>query len=166
MGRPKGAADPRGPRVLTGQARQARAVELRIQGWTYEQIRAELGYASRGSVHEAITGLLKRRERPLADDLAKIHLAQLDLAIRPVMDQVQAHIDGTRRMSAKQAGVVTLALTRNLAAQARYVDVYSSAQGMGPVVSLLERLLEAPPADDQDPDDPMTVTDSVLNTPD
>ena len=72
------------------------------------------------------------------------------------MDQVTAHIEGRRRLSPKQAGAVTLALTRNLAAQARYVDVYSDSQGLGPVASLLEQLLTSPP-DGADPDDPMTV---------
>lgn len=152
-----------GRQAVKARERQARAIELRILGWTLEQIAAELGYRNRSSAHDAITAGLAHRTKPLADELAKVHMAQLELAIRPVMDQIEAHISGRRRMSAKQAGVVTLAVTRNLAAQAKYVDVYSGAQGIGPVVSLLQQLLESPP-DGVDPDDPMTATtEDVLN---
>jgi hypothetical protein len=45
-----------------------------------------------------------------------------------------------------------------LAQQAKYVDVYSQGQGLGPVVSLLEALLDPVNAPlGADPDDPMTV---------
>jgi len=152
----KGAANPTSPRMLTARARQARAVELKVQGWTHAQISEELNYSGPGAVTQAIAAQLKRRERPAADELAKIHLERLELAIRPVMQRVQEHIDGVRPMSVKQIAAIELALTRNLAAQAKYVDVYSEGQGLGPVVSLLDRLLSSAP-DGVDPDDPMTI---------
>jgi hypothetical protein len=54
-----------------------------------------------------------------------------------------------------------LALVRVLSQQARYVDVYSQGQGLGPVVSLLEQLLTTVPAG-ADPDDPMTIDATPL----
>lgn len=153
----QGAASKTGQRIVTARERQARAVELRVRGWTLEQIAAELQYRGTSSVSEAIKAQLARRERPAADELAKIHLERLELAIRPVMDKIQEHITGKRVLSVKQISALQLALVRNLAQQAKYVDVYSEGQGLGPVVSLLDRLLSTTPVG-FDPDDPMTIT--------
>ena len=43
----RGAADKTGPQRLKAAERAQRAVELRIQGWTLDQIAEELGYRSR-----------------------------------------------------------------------------------------------------------------------
>lgn len=152
----QGAASKTGQRIVTARERQARAVELRVRGWTLEQIAVELGYRGTSSVAEAIKAQLARRERPAAEELAKIHMSQLELGIRPVMDKITAHIDGTKPLNVKQIGALQLALVRNIAQQAKYVDVYSEGQGLGPVVSLLDRLLSSAP-EGVDPDDPMTI---------
>lgn len=152
----KGAANPTSPRMLTARARQARAVELKVLGWTHQQISDELDYSGPGAVTQAISAQLKRRERPAAEELAKLHMAQLELAIRPVMDKIAAHIDGTAPLEVDQIGALQLALVRNIGQQAKYVDVYAEGQGLGPIVSLLDRLMSSPP-DGVDPDDPMTI---------
>jgi hypothetical protein len=112
-------------------------------------------------VSEGITLALQRREKPAADELARIHMERLEMAARAVMKRISADQDaGSGRLSAGQLSKHTLSLTRILAAQAKYVDVYSEGQGLGPVVSLLEQLLSTPPAG-ADPDDPMLMdTDS------
>jgi len=42
-------------------ARRARAIQLRAQGWTYEQIANELGYANRGTVCHIVNDALAAR---------------------------------------------------------------------------------------------------------
>jgi hypothetical protein len=157
----RGAAAATSKENVTGRERQAKAVELRIQGWTLERIRDELGYRSVSSVHEGITAQLKRREKPGADELAAIHMAQLDRAAALVMGPIQRALDGGRALGPKQISAMVLSLTRILAQQAKYVDVYSEGQGLGPVVSLLEQLMASPPAG-VDPDDPMTITSETV----
>lgn len=149
----RGATAITGRRHVTARERQVRAVELRVAGQTLDEIAATLGYRSRGAVHDAIEACLARREKPPADQLAAIHMDRLEHAVRRVMGRLVS----PEELSVKQIAALTLSLTRLLAAQARYVDVYSSAQGMGPVVSLLEQLLSSPP-EGVDPDDPMTVS--------
>lgn len=153
----QGAAAVTSEQNLRGRERQAMAVELRVQGFTLQQISDQLGYRSAASVHEAIKSQLKRREKPGADQLAEIHMAQLDKAARLVMAPIQRALDGGRQLGPKQISAMVLSLTRVLAQQAKYVDVYSEGQGLGPVVSLLEQLMSTPP-DGTDPDDPMTIT--------
>lgn len=121
-----------------------------------QQIADELHYRGTSSVAEAIKAQLARRERPAADELAKVHLERLELAIRPIMDRLRQHLDGELPMGMDEISAMQLALVRNQAQQARYIDVYSEGQGLGPVVSLLDRLLSNAP-EGVDPDDPMTI---------
>lgn len=150
----RGAASPTRPENLTARERQARAVELRVQGFTLDEIATMLGYSHRASVGKAIDSQLKRRERPAADQLAQIHMDRLEAACKRIM----AQLTRAKPLNPRQLAQTTLSLTRVLAAEAKYVDVYSEGQGLGPVASLLERLLDpgSAPAG-ADPDDPMTV---------
>lgn len=149
----RGAASTTRPANLTTRERQAKCLELRIMGHTLEEIAASTGYSSAASVSNAISSALKRREKPLADELAAIHMARLEVAAKKVMGKLVK--DG---LSTRAIGQATLALQRILAQQSRYVDVYSQGQGLGPVVSLLEKLLDPANAPDgADPDDSMTV---------
>jgi hypothetical protein len=152
----RGVALPTNPHRLTGAARQARALELRVLGWTYDEIAREIGYKSRGAVGEAIKAALARREKPAADELARIHMDRLELAARSVMRRI-GDDQARGNLTAGQLSKHVLSLTRILAQQARYVDVYSEGQGLGPVVSLLDQLLRTAPVG-ADPDDPMTVS--------
>lgn len=157
----RGEALPTSPRRVTAAQRQARAIELRVLGWTFEEIMVDTGYRSRGAVSDAIKAGMSRREKPAADELARIHLERIEMATRSVMkrihaDQVKGHL------SAGQLSRHVLSLTRLLQQQARYVDVYSEGQGLGPVVSLLEQLISTPPAG-VDPDDPMMIPGAEIN---
>jgi hypothetical protein len=69
---------------------------------------------------------------------------------------LRQHLDGELPMGMDEISAMQLALVRNQAQQARYIDVYSEGQGLGPVVSLLDRLLSTAP-EGVDPDDPMTI---------
>ena len=59
-------------------ARRARAIELRAQGWTYEQIADELGYANRGTVCHIVSDALAAREVEAVEDLRFLERARLD----------------------------------------------------------------------------------------
>jgi hypothetical protein len=129
---------------------------MRVRGFTLQQIADELGYRSPAGAANAIETEMGKRARPAAEALAKLHMERLELLVKPVMDKAAAHIDGRVTLSVKQINGLTLALTRNLAAQAKYVDVYAEGQGLGPIASLLDRLLSSAP-EGVDPDDPMTI---------
>ena len=154
MPAPRGAASPTHPNRLTARERGARAVELRVLGWTLDEIAKELQFTHRAAAGKAIAAQMARREKPAADQLAQIHMDRLELACRRIM----AKLNRDKALTTRQLAQATLSLTRVLAAEAKYVDVYSEGQGLGPVASLLEKLLDptAAPAG-TDPDDPMTV---------
>lgn len=119
-----------------------------------DEIAEHLGYTHRAAVHKAIAAQLARREKPAADQLAQIHMDRLELACRRIM----AKLSREKPLTSRQLAQATLSLTRVLAAEAKYVDVYSEGQGLGPVASLLEKLLDPSSAPaGADPDDPMTV---------
>lgn len=59
-------------------ARRARAIELRAQGWTYEQIADELGYANRGTVCHIVHDALTARQVEAVDDLRFLERERLD----------------------------------------------------------------------------------------
>lgn len=59
-------------------ARRARAIELRAQGWTYEQIADELGYANRGTVCHVVNDALKVRTDEAVDKLRSLEVQRLD----------------------------------------------------------------------------------------
>lgn len=161
-----GAAAKTSVQNLVGRERQARAVQLRIEGQSLQMIADALGYRGTSGVQQAIDAQLRRREKPAADALATIHMQRLDLAAELVMRPIAAALGEGRKLGPKQISAMVLSLTRILAQQAKYVDVYAEGQGLGPVVSLLEQLMNTPPAD-VDPDDPMTITSvSVVDNPD
>lgn len=150
----RGAASDTHPIRLTARERGARCVELRRDGLTLQEIANRMGYANASAVSKAITAQLARREKPAADELAQIHMDRLELACKRIM----AKLNREKPLTVRQISQATLSLTRVLAAEARYVDVYSEGQGLGPVVGLLERLLDPSSAPEgADPDDPMTV---------
>ncbi len=80
---------------------------------------------------------MARREKPAAEELAKIHLEQLDVAKRAIMGRLA----GERPLSSGAITRLTLSLTRVLAAEAKYVDVYMGSQGQSVVGGLLELLV-------------------------
>ena len=81
---------PRGrtsPGTLEARDRQRRAVELRTEGHSLEEIAAQLGYADKASVHNAITRTIDRHEAAAVDeyrDLEAARLNELQQAIWPL----------------------------------------------------------------------------------
>ena len=59
-------------------ARQARAVELRTAGWTYQGIADELGYSNRGAVHNIVAAALKTQTTEAVASLQHLEGARLD----------------------------------------------------------------------------------------
>ena len=59
-------------------ARRTRAVELRTQGWTYEAIAEELGYASRATVYTIVRRALAVQEARETDYLRELETERLD----------------------------------------------------------------------------------------
>ncbi len=58
--------------------RKARAVELATQGYTYQQIADELGYANRGTVHRIVQQALQALQTENVDTLRALEVARLD----------------------------------------------------------------------------------------
>ena len=59
-------------------ARRVRAVELRTQGLTYEQIVVKLGYANRGTVYRLVSEALKAQTVEAVDQLRSLEVVRLD----------------------------------------------------------------------------------------
>lgn len=65
-------------RTAESVARDMRAAELHGQGWTHERIAAELGYASRGKVSEAIERAYAMIVTPGAEQAKRLDFERLD----------------------------------------------------------------------------------------
>src|SRR5699024_726285 len=79
------------PHRIAAAKRQARAIELRQQGMTYDQIAVEVGYSCRGSAQRAVVKALDHVTREPAKELLGIELERLDNLQRGVWDRA---IDG------------------------------------------------------------------------
>ena len=87
-------------------ARRTRAVELRGQGWTYESIAEELGYASRGTVFTVVHTALAAQEADETENLRAIEPVRLDrlqeaLWSRAMAGDVAAITEGRRIVEAR-----------------------------------------------------------------
>jgi len=58
--------------------RKARAVELAIEGRTYDQIAAEVGYANRGTAYKVVQQALRTRTLAAVDELRCLEVDRLD----------------------------------------------------------------------------------------
>lgn len=67
-------------------ARRARAIELRTEGWTYDAIAVELGYANRGTVCHIVNSALEARETEAIEDLRLLERERLDALQVPLWD--------------------------------------------------------------------------------
>lgn len=65
-------------RTLEGATRDARAVELRSQGWTYRQIAEELGYSSHKTVIAACRRAIRDITKGPAEKLIALHMERLE----------------------------------------------------------------------------------------
>jgi transposase-like protein len=60
------------------RARKTRAIELRMQGMTYQQIADEMGYKNAGSVYTIIKAAQERQLGAAVEDYRETELARLD----------------------------------------------------------------------------------------
>jgi hypothetical protein len=58
--------------------KRTRAVELLIDGLSYDEIAREVGFTHRGSAHRAVTRALAEREHDAVDSLRRVELDRLD----------------------------------------------------------------------------------------
>lgn len=64
------------------QSRAIKALNLRAQGATYDQIAERLGYSNRGGAHKAVARLLRGREAEGVDELRAQGQARYETVIR------------------------------------------------------------------------------------
>lgn len=73
-----------GTAVLAARDKQRRALELRTEGRTLDQIADELGYASKSGASKAITAALDRHEAAAVDEYRDLEAARLNELQRAV----------------------------------------------------------------------------------
>ena len=94
-------------------ARRNRAVELRTQGWTYEDIAAEMGYANRGTVHAIVRQALANQEVEYVGLYWQLEMDRLDRLLRGLWDRIEAGevsaISEARRISEARVRLIEAA---------------------------------------------------------
>lgn len=70
--------------------RQARAVELRKSGHTFQQIADELGYAGHQGAYKAVMAALKKTLQEPTDELRSLELERLDTMLRSLWPAIIA----------------------------------------------------------------------------
>lgn len=66
------------PKKLTKKQKAAAAVEMRIHGWTFDEIAEALGYRNRGTVHRLVQEAMVQTVEPPAHELRQLEAARLD----------------------------------------------------------------------------------------
>ncbi|MEZ3180787.1 hypothetical protein KYY02_19465 [Streptomyces pimonensis] len=70
--------------------RDARAAQLRAEGWTLQQIADELGYSDKSSARLAIQRALREIVQGPAEQLLQIHLTRLETLYQSALDVLEA----------------------------------------------------------------------------
>ena len=95
------------PRIIADKEKAQQAVRLRKAGVTYDQIAAQLGYASRSSARRAVVRLLQANTAEAVADLRTLEDGRLDDMLRAIYGAaVQgdlATIDRILRISERRA---------------------------------------------------------------
>lgn len=84
---------PRDPSVME---REARAVELKTAGKTYDEIAAEVGYTNRSAAHKAVIRALQRRPVESVDEMRSVEGSRLDaltVAVSKIIFDPEASYD-------------------------------------------------------------------------
>lgn len=66
------------PETAEAKVRAAKALEMRLEGRTFDEIAESLGYSGRSGAHAAVTASLKAIIREPAEALLKLNLERLD----------------------------------------------------------------------------------------
>lgn len=69
--------------------RKARSVELVLQGHTYEQVAAEVGYANRGTAWRAVSRALAERMEQGVEELRTVEAARLNYLQTKLLDRIE-----------------------------------------------------------------------------
>lgn len=64
--------------LVEARHRRARAVELALEGQTFDAIARAVGYTHRASAHRAVAKALQEREIPAVDQYRQLQLDRLD----------------------------------------------------------------------------------------
>ena len=95
------------PRIIADKEKAQQAIALRKEGNTYDQIAAQLGYASRSSARRAVVRLLQANTVEAVGDLRTLEDGRLDDMLRAIYGAaVQgdlATIDRILRISERRA---------------------------------------------------------------
>ncbi len=78
---------PRVPKEVSFQ-RQLTALQLRLAGRTYEEIRQAIGYASASAAYGAVMSAMKKTLREPADEIRTIELDRIDKALASIWPAV------------------------------------------------------------------------------
>jgi hypothetical protein len=97
---PSGPADPHGLRMRDGRHRfarnpaqaalDARAAELRAQGWTYQRIADELGYATKTGALDAVRRAVREVVQGPAEKLVALHIERLETLYEAALEVLEA----------------------------------------------------------------------------
>lgn len=128
------------PKSLS-EAREARAVTLRVAGLTLDQIAEAVGYSHKGTASKAITRALAKERSESVDQLRQIHHARIEALLRAVMGpalngDLQA-VETARRLLAESARL------HGLNAPDRVVVSDAAREELDALVTELETMLRA-----------------------
>ncbi|MFC7489437.1 MULTISPECIES: helix-turn-helix domain-containing protein [unclassified Knoellia] len=116
-------------------ARRTRAVELRCQGWTYEAIADELGYASRATVYSIVHKALATQEAGEVETLKELETERLDRLQASLWAQAMAGdvaaVTEVRRIIEARVRLLGLTSKAGLEQEACVTVVCSCAPGTG-----------------------------------
>ena len=69
--------------------REQTVMELRGQGWTWQRIADEVGYASASACKTAFDNAIKRTMQPVADEVRTLELERLDRFLSYLWDKIE-----------------------------------------------------------------------------
>lgn len=113
--------------VVSRKIRQEEVVRLRMLGWSFDEIAAECGFASKSGAHSAFEAAIANFKTPMADELRSMLLtgwlqvwrANLPLATgfpndagKPTADPVKDAVDSLSKASTRIEAITGLAIKR------------------------------------------------------
>lgn len=102
-------------RMLAAAVKQARAVELRSSGASFDRIATECGYKDRAGAHKAVMSALRKTVDEPADELRELELMRLDRALEVAWSHMKARgpyalnaIDRVLKIGERRAALIGL----------------------------------------------------------
>jgi hypothetical protein len=110
--KPRGNRRPTSRAMLDAAAKQARALELRKAGYSFDSIAARLGYANGGGAYKAVEAGLKATLQEPADELRQLEIERLDTMLVALWPKVKkgehGAIDRALKVSERRASLIGL----------------------------------------------------------